>query len=167
MSVIARPSGQPFLRLVLAAFTFDNLPTMDHKLSFFSDLARLLRANGWIVNLVSSPYIYRHGWASFSTRDFPDNRKAQSGDTVRIVVTDIEDSRLVEYILCTDADHGTVYRGRRPRIACDQPTHWRLTVSRLRGSTKSAAGRGTSTFLGVRGSEYQLNRSPGSPYHGG
>ena len=43
----------------------------------------------------------------------------------------------------------------------------RLTVSRSRGSTKSASGRGPSTFSGIRGSEYQPNRSPGSPYHAG
>ncbi len=55
--------------------------------------ARLLRADGRIVNLVSFPDIYRHEWASFSTRDFLDDRRAQSGDTVRIIVTDVEDSR--------------------------------------------------------------------------
>lgn len=117
---------------------------MDHKLPFFSDLARLLRADGRIVNLVSSPDIYQHEWASFSTRDFPDNRKAPSGNTVRIIVTDVEDSRLVEYILCTDADHGTVYPGAglessatRPLESDGEPFTW-VNETRIRPWTIGA-----------------------------
>jgi SAM-dependent methyltransferase len=96
--------------LVLSAFTFDNIPTMEKKVALFRSLKRLLKANGRIVNLVSSPDIYINEWASFSTKDFAENRNAQSGDKVRIVMLDVEDRRPVEDILCTDEDYEEVYR---------------------------------------------------------
>src|SRR3990172_7847635 len=95
--------------LVLSAFTFDNTPTMEKKVALLQGLERLLRAGGRIVNLVSAPEIYVNEWASFSTKDFPDNRKARSGDKVLIVMLDVEDRRPVEDILWTDEDYREVY----------------------------------------------------------
>jgi len=69
--------------LVLSAFTFDNVPTMEKKVSFFNQLRELLVDEGKILNLVSSSEIYTREWASFSTRDFPENRDARSGDKVK------------------------------------------------------------------------------------
>ena len=43
--------------LVLSAFTFDNVPTMERKVEAFADLARVLRSDGRIINLVSAPEI--------------------------------------------------------------------------------------------------------------
>ena len=37
------------------------------------------------------PAIYVNEWASFSTRDFPENRNARDGDRVRIVMLDVPD----------------------------------------------------------------------------
>jgi SAM-dependent methyltransferase len=96
--------------LVLCAFTFDNVPTMEQKIGLLSSLTRLLQPGGRIMNLVSAPEIYVNEWASFSTRDFPENRSARSGDTVRIVMLDVEDRRPVEDILWTDADYREVYQ---------------------------------------------------------
>jgi hypothetical protein len=70
----------------------------------------LLAPAGTIVNLVSSPAIYTHEWASFTTRDFPENAAAHSGDVVRIVTTDHQDRRPVEDILCTDEAYCAAYR---------------------------------------------------------
>ena len=95
--------------LVLCAFTFDNIPGA-MKIRIFRDLAKLLTPAGIIVNLVSSPQIYTHEWASFSTKDFPENAEARSGDVVRIVVTDHKDRRPVEDILWTDESYRVVYR---------------------------------------------------------
>ena len=95
--------------LVLCAFTFDNIPAAD-KARIFRDLAKLLAPGGTIVTIVSSPEIYTHEWASFSTRDFPENAAAHSGDLVRIVVTDHEDRRPVEDIVCTGESYQAVYR---------------------------------------------------------
>jgi SAM-dependent methyltransferase len=96
--------------LVLSAFTFDNVPMMERKVALFRSLQRLLKPGGRIVSLVSTPEIYVHEWASFSTRDFPENRNARDGDRVRIVMLDVEDRRPVEDVLWTDAAYLEVYR---------------------------------------------------------
>jgi SAM-dependent methyltransferase len=100
--------------LVLSAFTFDNVPTAEKKAALLSGLRRLLAPEGRIVNLVSSPDIYVNEWASFSTRDFPENRLARCGDPVRIVMLDVEDRRPVVDVLWTDAGYAEVYE----RAAC-------------------------------------------------
>ena len=95
--------------LVLSAFTFDNIPQQD-KVAHFGDLAGLLAPEGRILNLVSTPEIYTHEWASFSTRDFPENREAKSGDVVRIIMTDVTDRRPVEDVVCSKASYLEIYR---------------------------------------------------------
>ena len=109
--------------LVLSAFTFDNIPTMEKKVGAASErLKRLLSASGRIVNLVSSPEIYVNEWASFSTKDFPENRTARCGDTVLIVMLDVEDRRPVEDILWTDEGYRDVYeRAGLPPIKIHRP----------------------------------------------
>ncbi len=96
--------------LVLSAFTFDNIPTAETKVANLRALKGLLRPGGTMINLVSSPDIYVHEWASFTTRDFPENRNAQTGDRVRIVMTDVEDQRPVEDVLWTDEAYRDVYK---------------------------------------------------------
>jgi SAM-dependent methyltransferase len=96
--------------LVLSAFTFDNIPTLERKVGLFAELGSLLFPEGRIVSLVSSPEIYTHEWASFSTKDFPGNRLARSGDKVKIIMTDVEDRRPVEDVLWTDESYQEVYR---------------------------------------------------------
>jgi SAM-dependent methyltransferase len=96
--------------LVLSAFTFDNIPTMEKKIGLLTSLKGLLKDDGRFVNLVSAPDIYLNEWASFSTKDFPANRTAHSGDKVLIVMLDVEDRRPVEDILCTDVDYQDAYR---------------------------------------------------------
>jgi SAM-dependent methyltransferase len=96
--------------LVLSVFTFDNIPTMEKKVAIFRSLKRLLTDGGRIVHVVSSPDIYVNEWASFSTRDFPENRTARSGDKVRIVMLDVEDRRPVEDIIWSDEDYREVFK---------------------------------------------------------
>jgi hypothetical protein len=48
-------------------------------------------------------------WASFSTRDFPENRQARDGDRVRIVMLDVPDRRPVEDVVCTDAPYRRLF----------------------------------------------------------
>lgn len=118
--------------LALCAFTFDNIPGMENKATLFRALTRLLRDSGRIVNLVSAPEIYVHEWASFSTRDFPENRTAKSGDTVRIVMLDVEDRRPVQDVFWTDEDYREVYRRagltvvarHQPLATDDEPHEW-------------------------------------------
>jgi hypothetical protein len=94
---------------VLAAFPFDNIPGFDTKERLFRDLARLLNATGKIINIVSSPEIYTHEWASFSTKDYPGNKFARPGDVVRIVTTDFGDGRPMEDIFWPDESYRQVY----------------------------------------------------------
>jgi len=96
--------------LALSVFTFDNIPTMDKKVKNFREIGSLLKSEGKIVNLVSSPEIYTHEWASFSTKDFPENKYAKSGDKVRIIITEVEDKRPVEDVIWTDEYYQEVFK---------------------------------------------------------
>jgi ubiquinone/menaquinone biosynthesis C-methylase UbiE len=96
--------------LVLSVFTFDNIPTMEKKVKNFKEIGRLLNSSGRVVHVVSSPEIYTHEWASFSTKDYPENKRAKSGDKVRIVQTDIEDNRPVEDVVWTDESYRETFQ---------------------------------------------------------
>lgn len=137
--------------LILSAFTFDNVPALGRKTSLLRALAGLLRPEGRLVNLVSAPEIYLHEWASFSTKDYPENRAARTGDPVRIVMLDVEDRRPVVDELCTEESYRQAYqdaglellRTHRPLGRPDEPfawvsetrvAPWTITVLRRRGS---------------------------------
>jgi len=108
--------------LVLSAFTFDNVPTREKKLAHLHSLAGLLAPKGRLLNLVSRPEIYTHEWASFSTRGYPENRQARSGDLVRIVMTDVVDRRPVEDVVFSEDDYLAVYaEAGLQRIAAHAP----------------------------------------------
>ena len=96
--------------VILSAFAFDNIPTMEKKIRLFLQLGRLLNNDGIIINLVSAPEIYLHEWASLSTKDFPENKYARNGDKVRITITDIDDKRPVEDFIWTDEAYRQVYK---------------------------------------------------------
>lgn len=118
--------------LILSVFTFDNIPGMDRKVAIFKELKRLLTVNGHIVSLVSSPEIYKHEWASFSTKDFPENKNTRSGDLVKIIMTDVADRRPVEDIIWYDESYYEVYKAAglevvqsyRPLAREDEPFAW-------------------------------------------
>lgn len=95
--------------LVLSVFTFDNILGFETKVRLFHDLGALLNASGKMVSVVSSPEIYLHEWASFSTKEYPENRFARSGDVVRIITKDFADRRPAEDILWTDESYRDVY----------------------------------------------------------
>ena len=96
--------------MILSAFTFDNVPGWDRKVALLSQLRARLAPGGRLVTLLSSPDIYRHEWLSFSTRDFPENHAARTGDVVRIIMLDVPDRRPVEDVLWERADFLEVYR---------------------------------------------------------
>jgi ubiquinone/menaquinone biosynthesis C-methylase UbiE len=120
--------------LVFAAFTFDNIGGKNNhdKVRILRDLARLVNRKGKLVLIVSRPEIYTHEWASFSTKDFPENQGAKSGDKVRIIVTDHADPRPVEDILWTDESYRDVFKEARLRLLGkyqplargDEPYRW-------------------------------------------
>jgi len=102
--------------VILAAFTFDNIPTDQAKADALSGLRDLLTPNGALFLVVSSAAIYVNEWVSFSTRDFPENRHARDGDRVRIVMLDVPDRRPVEDVLCTDAHYRRLFESARLRV---------------------------------------------------
>jgi len=95
--------------LILAAFTFDNMPT-ETKNDALHGLRLLLPPKGCLLLVASSAAIYVNEWASFSTRDFPENRHARDGDRVRIVMLDVRDRRPVEDVFCTDAHYRDLFK---------------------------------------------------------
>lgn len=101
--------GSRAFDMIFSAFTFDNIPTAEQKLTYFRELAEYLARGGRIVNLVSSPDIYTHEWASFTTKHFPENKQARSGDQVKIVMTDVEDTRPVVDVMWSDEAYGWIY----------------------------------------------------------
>ena len=118
--------------LALSVFTFDNIPTMEKKVKNFAGLRRLLNKEGRLVSVVSSPQIYVHEWASFSTEDYPENKCAKSGDKVRIIQTDTDDKRPVEDVIWTDEYYRETYRRAgieliktyKPLARKDEPYEW-------------------------------------------
>lgn len=126
------PVGARRFDLVLAAFTFDNVPDRGHRARLLRGLAGLLREEGRVVLLDSTPELYVNEWASFSTRDFPENRRAGSGDLVKVVMTDVADRRPVEDVLWRDEDYRALaqeagletLRVHRPLARGDEPVAW-------------------------------------------
>ncbi len=118
--------------LLLSAFTFDNIPTMEKKVKILREIGRVLKGEGRLVNLVSSPEIYVNEWASFSTGDFPGNWRAKSGDVVKIIQTDTEDKRPVDDTVCTDEDYRELFNRTgleivnvyKPLAREDEPYKW-------------------------------------------
>ncbi|MFW9851022.1 MAG: class I SAM-dependent DNA methyltransferase [Candidatus Thorarchaeota archaeon] len=118
--------------LILAAFPFDNIPTMEQKVMNLHGIRNLLRENGCFINLISNPEIYTHEWASFSTKDFPQNNEAKSGDVVLIIQKDTEDKRPVEDILWTHESYLATYdkaglqleKKYYPLAKDDEPYEW-------------------------------------------
>ena len=118
--------------LIQSAFTFDNIPGMETKVRLFSDLRGLLAPDGILVNIVSAPEIYWNEWASFSTKDFPENRNARPGDPVKIITTDFEDRSPAVDILWPHESYLETYARaglelvemRKPVATGDEPYKW-------------------------------------------
>ena len=101
--------GRPCQRQLYQKPQFEAIPPYE-RLRLHRSLGHQLRRSGRIVILASSPQIYVHEWASFSTKNFPENKTAKSGDQVRIVMLDVEDKRPVVDVLWKEEDHLEVFR---------------------------------------------------------
>jgi len=95
--------------LISAVFTFDNLPGIEYRTDLLKQLGGLLKENGIILLVNSTPEIYVNEWLSFSTKDFPENKIAKGGDKVKIIMTDVEDKRPVEDIVWFDNDYRSLF----------------------------------------------------------
>src|SRR5439155_904647 len=85
-----REQAAPGLKVTSRAFGMGRkMPIDEAKADALIGLRTLLAPDGSLFLVVSSPAIYVNEWASFSTRDFPENRRARDGDWVRIVMLDV------------------------------------------------------------------------------
>lgn len=118
--------------LVLAAFPFDNIPNVEKRRSLLRSLGSLLNDCGRIIILGSASEIYTHEWASFTTSDFPENRRAKSGELVQIVMKDVTDSRPVKDVLWFHDDYVELFAAAELRLVAqhaplgraDEPYTW-------------------------------------------
>jgi SAM-dependent methyltransferase len=123
--------------LILSAFAFDNIPDAAWRATLLCGLGRLLKQDGRIVILGSTPEIYTHEWASFTTKDFPQNRTARSGETVRIVMKDVPDSRPVMDLVWFQSDYMNLFAVCRMKLIEhqlplgreDEPYEWLAETS--------------------------------------
>ena len=91
--------------LIFSAFAFDNIPGAEHRADILRGLRGLLEPDGRIVLVGCRREIYLNETASFTTRDYPENHHAKSGDEVRIVMKDVEDQRPVIDIVWFHEDY--------------------------------------------------------------
>jgi SAM-dependent methyltransferase len=96
--------------LIQAIFTFDNIPGWENRTNILRGLSELLKPGGKLILLDSTPEIYINEWASFSTKDFPENWNAKTGDIVRDIMLDVDDQRPVEDIFWTLPDYHQLFK---------------------------------------------------------
>lgn len=117
---------------VQSIFTFDNIPGWDNRCKILKSLSDLLKPGGKMLLLDCTPELYTNEWASFSTKDFPENRLAKTGDIVRDIMLDVEDRRPIEDIFWTLEDYVklfehaglTVEATYKPLGYPDEPFEW-------------------------------------------
>lgn len=96
--------------LVQSIFTFDNIPGWDNRISILNSLSELLTEGGKMLLLDSTPELYTVECASFSTKQFPGNRTAKTGDKVYCIMHDVPDKRPVEDIFWSVEDYHELFR---------------------------------------------------------
>ena len=142
------------LDLVLSVFTFDNVPTMPRKVALFSRLARLLAADGRMVNLVRRPTSTRTSGCRFSTKDFP-------GTSARSPATPCTRSSRPS----ATRVRSTTSSGRTSRTGtCSRGPAWRCSRRAGRSgarTSRSLGQRGARGALGHLRPRTRLRRPPG------
>jgi trans-aconitate methyltransferase len=92
-------------KLILSVFTFDNIPGQEKRINLLKGLGCKLSEDGIMILLDSTPELYLNDWASFITTVFEENKLAKSGEIVKTIMKDVDDSRPVQDILWTDNDY--------------------------------------------------------------
>lgn len=124
--------GDGSFDLVQSIFTFDNIPGWANRTQILASLGKLLKSTGKLICLDASPELYTNEWASFTTKDFPENWNAKTGDIVRDIMNDVEDKRPVEDIFWTEVDYCKLFdiagleveAVYKPLGQSDEPYNW-------------------------------------------
>ncbi len=124
--------GEGSFDLVQSIFTFDNIPGWANRTQILTSLSKLLKSTGKLICLDASPELYTNEWASFTTKDFPENWNAKTGDIVRDIMNDVEDKRPVEDIFWTEQDYHKLFdissleveAVYKPLGRSDEPFNW-------------------------------------------
>jgi ubiquinone/menaquinone biosynthesis C-methylase UbiE len=95
--------------MVQSIFTFDNIPGWENRTNILKGLRSLLKDSGRMICLDSTPELYVNECASFTTREFPGNRDAVTGDIVKCIMLDVEDKRPVEDIFWSVEDYKKLF----------------------------------------------------------
>lgn len=95
--------------LIQSIFTFDNIPGWDNRTKILVGLRNLMNPTGRMICLDATPELYTNESASFSTKDFPENWVAKTGDIVRDIMRDVDDKRPVEDIFWTIQDYHKLF----------------------------------------------------------
>lgn len=91
--------------LIQSIFTFDNIPGWENRTGILTGLRDLMKDTGRMMLLDSTPELYTNECASFTTKDFPGNWTAKTGDIVKCIMRDVEDKRPVEDIFWSVDDY--------------------------------------------------------------
>jgi hypothetical protein len=96
------------------------------------ELKRVLKKGGAIILLDSTPELYINEWASFSTKNFPGNKTARSGDVVKVIMNDVPDKRPVEDVIWFPDDYKALFESanlklvetHKPLARIEEPYNW-------------------------------------------
>jgi SAM-dependent methyltransferase len=95
--------------LVQSIFTFDNIPGWTNRTNILKGLRDLIKPTGKMICLDSTPELYVNEWASFTTKKFPENWTAKTGDIVHDIMLDVEDRRPVKDIFWSMEDYNKLF----------------------------------------------------------
>lgn len=101
--------GKGEFDLITSIFTFDNISGWEKRTNILVALSDLLSIDGRIICLDSTPELYVNEWASFTTKPFPENAFAKTGDIVCDIVLDVEDKTPCEDIYWTNEDYHKLF----------------------------------------------------------
>ncbi len=119
--------------LITSIFTFDNIPGKYNRMNILKGLRKHLSDTGIFISLVSSSELYSNEWLSFTTKDFPENKHASSGDVVKIINLETEDLRPVDDIYTPHVSHVELFEESgfsvvetyKPIGKKDEPFEWK------------------------------------------
>lgn len=95
--------------LVQSIFTFDNIPGWTNRTNILKGLRDLMKPTGKMICLDSTPELYVNEWASFTTKNFPENWTAKTGDIIHDIMLDVEDRRPVKDIFWSMEDYNKLF----------------------------------------------------------